>query len=302
MKYYLITFFYLLSISLGFCQSKIFPIGAKWYYTKPYSESIKCVRLEIIKDTIINQDTCIIMEVSEINNSDSEIISHEYLKVNESKVFYYNQDSFYLLYDFNAKIGDTISVHQSKFKLRKGFLSEYLADSMDIFRYKILNVDSIKVGDDWLRRQTIERIDSWGWEFKNYILENIGAMDYFFGLFPGIITTDWVIPRLRCYSDGNISFTNQQWQDECDFTGSVIKLKPDNKNIKVFPNPVTSQLNIESYNVIKEVYIYSIKGQIVFHGNYNTDLIRINTTNLLSGIYKVSILCQNSFSELTLIK
>jgi hypothetical protein len=82
----------------------------------------------------------------------------------------------------------------------------------------------------------------------------------------------------------------------------VIKLKPDNKNIKVFPNPVTSQLNIESYNVIKEVYIYSIKGEIMFHTNYNTDLIRINTTNLLSGIYKVVILCQKSYSLHTLIK
>lgn len=70
MKYYLISFFYLLSISLGLSQSRIFPIGAKWFYTKPYSESIKCVRLEIIKDTIINQDTCRVMEVSEINNSD----------------------------------------------------------------------------------------------------------------------------------------------------------------------------------------------------------------------------------------
>jgi hypothetical protein len=179
MKYFLISFFYLLSIAIGFSQSKIFPVGAKWYYTKPYSESIKCVRLEITKDTIINQDTCKVMEVSEINYSDLEAISYEYLKVNESKVFYYNQDSFYLLYDFNAKIGDTINVHQSKFKLRKGFLSEYLADSMDVFRYKVLNVDSIKVADDWLKRQTIGRIDSWGWEFKNYILENIGAMDYF---------------------------------------------------------------------------------------------------------------------------
>lgn len=298
MKYFIFSILIFISIQYVYSQEKIFPIGATWYYTKPYSESISCIRLEINKDTIINQDTCKVMDVSEINNSNLEVISHEYLKVNDSKVFYFNQDSFYPLYDFKAKIGDTINVHRSKFKLRTGFLYKYLPDSMDVFRYKVLNVDSIKVGDEWLRRQTIGRIDSWGWEFKNYILENIGAMDYFFGLFPGIIP-EWEIPMLRCYSDNELTYTNPDWQKECYYTSGISNLKTKN-DILIYPNPTDDFITITLENNAEFEIISSI-GKVIDVVKVDS-IQKVDVSSYPDGIYFLKYNNSNDVQTFKFIK
>lgn len=163
-------------------------------------------------------------------------------------------------YNFKAKIGDTINVHKNKFKLRKGFLSEYLVDSIDVFRYRVLNVDSIKVGDDWLRRQTIDQIDSRGWGFKTYILENVGAMDYFFVLFNGIIL-EWEIPMLRCYFDIESSYINPDWQKECDFTSGKSNLETKN-DILIYPNLTDDFITITLENTAEFEIISSI-GRVI---------------------------------------
>jgi len=57
------------------------------------------------------------------------------------------------------------------------------------------------------------------------------------------------------------------------------------EDLSVYPNPVQSELTINSYEPIESICIYTITGQKVYQGNNH----RIDMTNLATGIYSVSV-------------
>jgi hypothetical protein len=62
-----------------------------------------------------------------------------------------------------------------------------------------------------------------------------------------------------------------------------------NKNIQIYPNPFTQQLNIDATNVIRLITIYNILGQIVFEREYDDLNLTIDLSELKVGYYSLKV-------------
>lgn len=301
-RFYLITLFSLIYFSC-FGQVKWAPIGAKWYFNQPSSESGNYVLFDTLKDSIINGKNVREIEVK-LNGND--IISREYLYQAMDSIFYFNSNSnsFHLLYNFSAKNGDTITVHNEKFKPTKGFFSYY--DSIPYFKYKIISIDSLEYLGDFIKRQKVTSLATGDWGFfdgnssDNYILNKIGSLTYFFGK-NGNITPEENVSIIRCYNDSVFSFENPLWIQDCDFV-SAIHNNIIIDDIAIFPNPFHDQLNIKLSEPIEFVEIYDISGLTLMDIQQKNDLHIINTSSLTNGFYILKIKTQHHIYSKKIIK
>ena len=271
------------------CQSKWFDPDAVWYYSTPYAylHSEACTKAEVKGDTLIQGLTCKALLFKDTETD--RVLSTEYFHFRNDSVLYYNyyDKSFHTLYDFTAKVGDTVTVHKNKFKPTDGFL---WSDSIDSFQYIISGIDSIQVSETWLKRQKIKSVDHDSWVFFSsydtvaYIVEKIGNKGYFFGRVP-YITLMENIGMLRCYSDHTIQFKNPNWDKACDFVNAIDV--PQITTIRIYPNPASKEIYFESINNknIHSVEIMDVGGRILTQMEVNNIMAKIDVSNLGSGIY-----------------
>jgi hypothetical protein len=77
-------------------------------------------------------------------------------------------------------------------------------------------------------------------------------------------------------------------------------------NFSIFPNPATDKISILSKDneIIKNVKVISISGQIVFEENTNFIATTLNTGNYKAGFYIVQVLTEKGFytSKITILK
>ncbi len=77
------------------------------------------------------------------------------------------------------------------------------------------------------------------------------------------------------------------------------------KKLNIYPNPVNNFLKIECNNIndIKKINVYNVMGEKVFiNKHYNNNIITINTTPLLKGIYFINIQTNNEILYNSFIK
>lgn len=274
-----------------FAQTNWAPIGAKWYFNRPSSTSGDFVAFESKKDSTIQGKNVRIIDVR-LNGTTP--VSQEYIYQNGDSIFYYNPNynSFFLLYNFSAKPGDTITVHTSKFKPTKAFFSYY--DSIIDFKYKVIAIDSILISEKWLKRQRVENLENSLWGFtkptggdNDYILDKVGSVTYFFGVFGGIIPEE-NISILRCYSETDLTYKNSAWNEECDVYTPIIT-NQFNDNKLIFPNPFNNQLNIMLNEPVEYIQICDINGINYFSSFPANTSFEIDTSPLNPGVYFVWI-------------
>ncbi|MFO7655937.1 MAG: T9SS type A sorting domain-containing protein [Bacteroidales bacterium] len=301
--YLFFTVFYFLT---GNCQTGWFDQGSIWFYNTPYHEfeSQHCTKSEIIGDTVIKGATNKILLYKDC--STNEIIATEYVHFSNDSIFYFNyyHDAYYLLYDFTAKEGDTVSVHNNKFKPTNGFQFNY-SDSIENFQYVVSKVDSVLISGEWLKRQKTKPINQGDWFFFSaydtaaYNVEKIGNLGYFFGRY-GYITLSESIGMLRCYSDNIINYKSPNWNKECDVVSLIdnyrlpninIYPNPSNSLLMVYPNPAKTLLIIESENInISQLSVVSVKGDTMIEET-GDNITSINIEGLIPGYYFIT--CRN---------
>ena len=59
--------------------------------------------------------------------------------------------------------------------------------------------------------------------------------------------------------------------------------------VKIYPNPVSEQLNIHAEQNVQEVRLYNSTGQLIHHFSVNNNTVSINTTEMPVGTYLLSI-------------
>lgn len=78
---------------------------------------------------------------------------------------------------------------------------------------------------------------------------------------------------------------------------------PENKSVKILPNPVNSTLTVSSSEQIDSLYIYSIQGRLIkMYQNINSDSKNINIAEYPSGLYLVKIKSKNKTITKKIIK
>jgi hypothetical protein len=286
-------FFFTMQLSFVYAQKEFAPIGAKWHYNEPgfnITGKPDYVLFESIKDTLIKGRKCRKLSIK-LNNA--RLIGNEYIFQSKDSIFYYNKNSnlFSLLYNFSAKVGDTISFSKTKFKAPTSFYST--TDSILNFQYKILFIDSIKISNAWLKRQKVVAIHNGEWGFPGgmlkeyFILEKTGSLNYFFGVSP-YVTPESTSTLLRCYNETGLSYKDPNWSNSCDFTTGLIEYLNEDVTCNIFPNPFNTHVSITSKDIIESIEICTQNGEAIISEFPKKETFDIDL-NSNTGIYIIKV-------------
>lgn len=186
---------------LLFAQVEFAPIGATWYYEQePWIPWWKLIyyKVEVTGIDTIQGRACKRIESRDFQGDLEAGCSYHnatfYTYEKDGRVYIYYDGSFSVLYDFNAKVGDSWAI-------RTPYFDWSMADSL------IVQVDSISylsVGNDTVKVQHVSHPDVspggllvWG----PMIIEGIGNNGFILPQWP---TCDPWIYGLRCYADDSL--------------------------------------------------------------------------------------------------
>jgi hypothetical protein len=162
-----------------------------------------------------------------------------------------------LWYDFNLNVGDTVP-------------GTYAYGRSDVNRDRVVqSIDSTLICGSYHKRFKFNCIDN-----ESDLLEGVGFMDHF----------------VHSYRDNECPFEPVEVYytgfSTCYFTSVGEYFKDD--QIKLFPNPTSSELKISSSLQITEYTIVNNIGAIILKGNIS-DTQPINVSSLASGLYIIKI-------------
>jgi hypothetical protein len=172
------------------------PIGAKWYYSNRENPlggpEEGYLLIESTGDTIIDYITVRKLKKTYFSSDgNKEELGFEFVYAIENKVYYLNEANSYLLYDFNAETGDTLTFREPYFT---GFSSDSTFSLIvDSTNHLIINGINLKT----IYLHNLSNILG-RWDLYNVHIEKIGNTTY---MFPqSILDCDAAcFDPLRCY-------------------------------------------------------------------------------------------------------
>lgn len=278
----------IISIQLFSQTNNFAPIGTRWHYDDynnscPTFPDCGYFMVESIKDTIVLGQNCRILKESYftpyIDIADTSYIVYENLGI----VYLFNNGQFNTLYNFNAVAGDTIKVFEGPFFGYYSFSDYEFSD----FTYIIESVETVTVDGQDLICQTAKSFDTeLGWGYgQSKIYEKIGSLGLLLGN-PNIIPIEFG-SFLRCYEDGDLSYHDSGYLNDCDFISSVDNPLPE--YFSIHPMPVTDFVHCTNNSFFEgNIIIYNILGSIVYSNLINPNSsITIDLSNYASVLIGV---------------
>ncbi len=266
------------------------PLGAKWTYGVAYAFSPNAGYKEWVcsRDTLINGQSCRVIEaVGSPLGSDfaPSIISYE----DSGIVYWYHQNQFTVLYDFNKNAGESWITMSDSCAIEVYVDSTYI-DTINGAARKVLLVSSplnaiygtVVEGIGFLQQPTPDIIYScWGWVF---------CADYYTGL--------------RCYEENELGLCRFQGNISCDYTYTYIRpIAVDevgaNVAFRLFPNPANEQLHLQTEQAIEANWqIYNALGEPLKKGTTQGNTTTIDIQLLPAGAYFLELRSSNSVQAL----
>lgn len=313
LSFILVVLFFTINV-----QSQEFaPLDSKWTYQSIGSSGWGfpvAYQFRTEKDTIIDGKYSTVISLYSLyesgdwepTTSKSEIVSSS---ESGDTVFVYFRDSFHIIYDFTAEVGDTITVTDEPFD---GFFydSNY---QQSRFVYKIDSIKSVSYGVDTFLTQYVsylstlsDTIPEWGFRditdfssgLPGRIIKDIGSLNRI-----GILGTssDFTYhfsdepSYLTCYEDPNryYNFRNFDCDSLVSFYTSIDDLPTDSPEIEIsiFPNPFFNSLFIhnEEYKV-HTISLFDSTGGLINRIKPGSSETHVDTSDISPGIYFLSIL------------
>lgn len=265
-----------------FSQSNIyksFPNGsAIWYMSKQSASGLNYYNYKISGDTLIGAYTYKkVLSAYNITpgpfNFSAYTFNFAYRNDSINKKVYYldatsglNKDT--LWYDFNLNIGDTVPSTFSYGKLPYDGTYYPLGFGPPNNRV-VQSIDSILICGVYHKRFNFNCID-----YDSGLIEGAGYMDNF------IHTqrfNDCLFEPFDIYSSG---------LSTCYFT-SIAEYSKDNE-IKLYPNPTSTELKINSSLQINEYTVVNNIGSVILNGNLSESQ-SINVASLSNGLYTIKM-------------
>lgn len=88
-------------------------------------------------------------------------------------------------------------------------------------------------------------------------------------------------------TQGDGSLNSTYYFDDIAFSEVLPVSSFELSNIKIYPNPVNNQLEIESKEVVQKVTVYNILGQEVLIIKPNSNSTTLQTSELYNGVYTI---------------
>ena len=279
-------------------QTEFAPMGAEWYYTYTFGCCPENHFNHILseKDTIVEENSCRVIRQYYDN---SKIASEIYIiKQEQGKVYYYYQDQFNLLFDFDAQVNDTVKFtfmykeYNDDFPLGKDtlFSARFRVESVT------KNAQNLKIVTTKVLEE--DKLDFWDipvppHEYQTYsYTEKKGLHREFMPRFdnvphPTIEEFKW----LRCYSDSDFSFVSEEWAATslpCDYSITSGINTPKDENITIYPNPFNESILVFISNG-GNIEIINVLGKVVYYSELSNGINEISTSHFYKGFYLVKI-------------
>ena len=291
----LVAVFEILLSSAAYSQTKWFPIGAEWYYylSDGYG-NFRTNRFVVEKDTIVNEKKCQLI----CGENNTNILFEE-----NGCVYYFFNDEFRKIYDFNVNVGDTIELEFKTFSninLREILDSTFIVSCL-VEKVTSQIIDGVELKEIWMF-YTYDVFVNEDYSFpesgRHIYLEKIGSVipgmhlsEFIPHILRGITHPAIYRTGLRCYHDSDIEYILALDGNPCDYQSSDTEERNINNDILLFPNPVKDVLTIhikieDSQEVL--VVIYDATGKIVLEKQHNIPC-ELNIEHLTSGTYWIQI-------------
>ncbi len=261
------------TFTLGLKAQEWFPVGASWYYNQVILlQGETYVHFEVTGDTMIQGKNCKIISGSCFCGVPG---TGRYVYQEGDKIYVYNSeaDTFRLLYDFTLEAGDTLTFEGDPDVGGNGY---FLIDS----------ITTIQVGSQILRVQHITHLAFdvvWG----NKIIERIGSNGC---LYPQISFCDPSTGGLRCYEDAETGLINFQTPPRACTYVTGINDPLAIPEVKIFPNPATYVLNIQSEKPLEQITLFNNLGIPVYQASlFNLTTFDLEVYLMPPGMYHVKI-------------
>jgi len=272
-----------------------------WTEEHNYPRPLVLDVIQVIKDTLLDDRYSYVIGVTSkgIYYPESELPVY----TKDGKFYFHEDDGWWLLYDFTAQEGDTVSYYISKrYKYYSLGMVPMLLENSKLLEYNphkyiVTKIDSVYDNNGKPVKRFI--LDSWLNESDHYfetILEHVGAINRLMGSYVYFSTEDR-LPLLRCYSDAEYTFHfTDEACDQISSTDNFIK-----SHIHLHPNPGLDVLFLEnSSDKVYECSIFSPHGVQVFLGKINIGQNTIPTSDFPKGFY--TILIRNHEGNISALK
>ena len=273
-------------------QLEFAPIGAKWIYeTASYAftgeKSNSITIFESIQDTVVNQKKCRLLKRYEIvkgkigNPNMTYFYKPAIILQDKYKIFHLIHDSFYLLYDWSLKSGDSIEIQGERFPtegLVPGYSTKIKSNIIDTsFGFSLRKIkQDIFCGGRLGSGVNITQFEKFG------MIENCL---FYMGEFCGIDYNKYY--HLRCYHDDQVGLIKFD-SIACDSIRTNIHQLVEESKFIVYPTLVSNYLNlyIDASQIIY-FQIYSINGSPLLNLINNIHEVNgtVDVSYLVPGIY-----------------
>ncbi len=290
-------------------------IGTVWVYSIITMGPPKFLKLEIEKDTVINELPSKKLATTHIEYTGlpgeplhllAELSgSPIFIRESNDSIFWYNIDAFEFLYSFSAEIGEQWIIKENTAFVCSNTLAEQsLIQVEDVV---ITNINGTEI-------ETIIISEGEDWTIGSRIYKNIGSERSPFpvpGLNCGGIDSGIGRPQgLHCYytpSTGHLSNPQVNNGPTCSDLSPIRDLSlQDNtsQQWEIFPNPISDVVHLENLSeefISGHIIIYDVLGRVIAEKKLDSfgNTIDIKLSDAPRGIYFVNIFYNDlrSFSE-----
>ncbi len=281
MKKLILAALILITSFKSFSQGNFAPVGAKWHYQ--YFDLLFFAWYPVVVETTdtatIGGKLCNKLEIT--SGATCTLKNPFYIYESNDSVYHYlqNTNSFGLLYNFNAQLGDTITLT----------VDDIMTGTSNIY----LVIDSIGTAIINGLNKNIYHWSQinfpWNYDFSGSAIEDIGNITF---LFPQYGPCDPYAYGLRCYQDSIVGLYQTGIATSCNVVTDVNELSSSNLT-SISPNPFSTSININSENLKEDDYtisVYDLPGKIIYQTKKQfSNKTSVELSDLTKGIYFLKI-------------
>ena len=256
-------------------QVEFAPIGAEWtdQFVNVWPEiSYNELKYKSTRDTLIEGKKIRVISSTNIKNPNHNLYNNIFLYQDGFKLFTYMNQTFLLIFDFEAKVHDTINTYYTK-----TVVEDITIENIQGLPYKRFKVT------------TVCRVPN------NFVVHELFGGLRHGSLFFSVTdcTLDLPFAYLKCYSHPSLGTFNFD-EIPCDSTrviSNVLNPIQDNLKIHIVPNPFFDKIEINIPNLIEplDAKIINLQGKLIHSQKLNQQKNYISLEQLQSGVYFFNI-------------
>ena len=317
------AFIVLLLAITGVAKAQTFefaPLGTEWFYETQSMFSSGYIRMEAVKDTVVDGQDCIKLAREEywhdhqLGGLHGGPRSPLFIAQKDDSVMVYQNGIFLKLFDFGAETGDTWVVPGQEGVCPENYGTVVVIDK---------GIETINGNP--LRYVTVKDLPDSYWGFGNAmhgslseavkIVERIGPIGSYF-LPEQRCQFDYAEGGpLRCYIDdelGELHYSTLYPDRNCDYISDTYQSVDESESsygLKLFPNPTTDKLTINIEPAVEpetsspvHIELTGADGRVIMQTTALGNNVTLDMDDLSPGIYVLSVKGNAFLHRQTIIK